>query len=679
MHTFLRMSSAERRLRRWRGASLLAACAKRYRLQRAASEDGFLLIEVMVSVLLVGLIAVATFNGFDVVNRITADQRRHSEAALLAAQSQEQLRSNSATALDALETKPHVYSVTVNGTVFTITQEAKAVSASGSATGCSTNEASTENGANVLISSSVTWALLTKSKRPAVRQASVITPPVGSALEVDVANGASPPLPQPGVTAIASYTPEGGVATNQAEGTTGAAGCIVLTGLASTQATVEIAQKLNWITEGGLLQYPTKTVTIVPNLTTQYKVTYAEGGRIEAAFQYKGSTKFGAATVTGDTFVVTNASIPSGYTKFALGGTGFEYEKGGEEKYKFVAGAYSPNAITAGAGSVKYSKGDLFPFQSSGPWTGYAGDCPNNNIGAESESGGAVVTEGGITKLNIPLSYTALTVYNGTQALKGTVSSTAWPVAITNTECSGYEAPLHSFGSTVRHTQKSNAEGHLTSPFQPFGKATLCLEANGRSYSFPFNNANATGSTVPIYLGEVTNAEKLAARVKEESEAKQAREAEETATKNKRLAEEAETVAKREKEEKEKREAKEAVEAAESAAKIATEKKEDEKWKKQKEKFEITETQRKEKEKAFKTNRENEEKAKKLARENEEKVKREAAEKVEKTAREAAEKAEKTAREAKEATEAINNKAKKEAETTEIGKKEVAVATGACP
>ncbi len=151
-----------------------------------------MLMEVVISALLVGLIVVATFTGFDVVNRVTAEQRRHNEAALLAAQSQEQLRSNPATTLDTLESEPHVYTRTVGGTVFTITQQAQPVNATGTATGCNATETKSKTSTNILITSTVTWPTLKASKRPAVEQSSIITPPTGSALEVDITNGAAP-------------------------------------------------------------------------------------------------------------------------------------------------------------------------------------------------------------------------------------------------------------------------------------------------------------------------------------------------------------------------------------------------------------------------------------------------------------------------------------------------------
>src|SRR4051794_24125472 len=76
--------------------------ALRSRLRESRGEDGFLLVEVLVSAMLVALIVTATFNGLDVANRLTADQRRHDTASILAAQSQEQLRTEPASALNAL-------------------------------------------------------------------------------------------------------------------------------------------------------------------------------------------------------------------------------------------------------------------------------------------------------------------------------------------------------------------------------------------------------------------------------------------------------------------------------------------------------------------------------------------------------------------------------------------------
>jgi len=481
----------------------------------------------MISALLVALIVFATFSGFDTATRVTADQRYHSEAGLLAAQSQEALRSDPATALDALESGAHTYTRTVGPTTYTIIQEAKPLKSTGSSAGCSASE-SAESGANIEIISSVTWPQLVKLKRPAVKQASIITPPVGSSLQVTVTNGASPAIPQPGVTAIASFIPVGSGTTATAEGTTGSAGCITMTGLATTSATVEVLEKPYFVTTAGNLKYPTQEVSIAPNITTPYLVTYAEGGRIQGEFTYKGANpatiEGKPVTVTGDTFVVENPKIPAGNSTFQVGSTKFEYEAGGEQNYQALTGKYEAKAMTATA--PKYLYGDLFPFTQA--WSAYDGDCPKNNVGTEASlPAGVKVTSGTAQPVKVPTSYVLLNVYSGTQAeKKSLVTTSTYPVLITNTSCESYAVPNNAIGRTYKHAQSTNTAGHLEDPFQPFGKATLCVYNGttlpvGRTYKVSYENTTATGTTKNIFIGELSRAENESARkANEEAESK---------------------------------------------------------------------------------------------------------------------------------------------------------------
>ena len=214
------------------------------------------------------------------INRASADQRHHSQASLLASQSQEQLRSDPATALDTLESTPHSYTQTVEGTTYTIKQEAEPVGSSGTTSGCSVSNATAQSGAYIQIASSVTWPQL--GKRAPVRQATLITPPTGSDLEVDVTNGATPPVGVSGVVASAKFTPEEATTSTTIEGTTGIAGCVGFTGIRPTSAIVSIAEKPGFVTPNGALKVPTKEVKIAPNITTHYPVTYNQAGKITA-------------------------------------------------------------------------------------------------------------------------------------------------------------------------------------------------------------------------------------------------------------------------------------------------------------------------------------------------------------------------------------------------------------
>jgi Tfp pilus assembly protein PilV len=630
------------RLEALRPRGIRGAALRRWRELRSGrrGEDGFMLIEVMVSALLVALVVVATFNGFDVATRFTADQRRHDQAVLLAAQSQEQLRSDPATTLDALETSPHTYTATVNNTVYTITQEAKAVAASGNSTGCNVSEASAQSGGNVLITSIVTWALLEKAKRPAVTASSVVTPPVGSAIEVDVTNGGSPEKGVAGVTATAKFIPVEAKSQTSAEATTGAAGCVVLGGLAATTATVEIAEKAGFVTSASWLKWPTKELTIAPNFTTHYPVKYAEAGQIQAEWTYEGKNTFEGKAVQSDTFAVSNAKMLVA-PEFVVGSTAFEYPEAApaEKYYKAVTGTYAsevPAAATPG-GQLRFPKGNLFPFAQE--WLVVAGDCPKNAINAEAESKSEkrVVASGTTLKVQVPLSKVKLEVWKGTQASHPEKDPGVYEVKTTDTECEGVLAPNGSTGAVLTHLQKTEPSGGLQVPFQPFGKASLCLyvPSTKRTYTVTYNNATAKGNTKAIYTGEATEAEVKEKRLAEEAAAKKARE-------------EAEATAKKKREEEE------------PATKKARETKETEErtlWKKQEEKKEITKAQRTEKETAQKKNKEKEE-----AKEAETKKK--------------AEEAEATKKKTEETKETEKRKAAETKEAEEKAKKEVSVASG---
>ena len=509
---------------------LLAAV--RERLHPARGEDGFLLIEVMVSALLVAMIVVATFNGLDAATQLTNDQRRHDEAAILAAQSQEQLRSEPAGALNALVSSPRKYTATVGGTTFTIIQRATNVGSGGKTTGCSVSAAKANTGTNFQVSSTVSWLLQEQAHRPAVTAAGVVTPPTGSAVEVDVTNGLAEGVS--GVTAKATFIPVESGSYDTVEGTTGTEGCVVLTGIQSTKATIEIVEKTGFVTPTGALKVQPKELTIAPNVTTHYAVQYAEAGRIEAHFTYKGATTFEGKEVVGDTFVAANNGGFGVKPEYETGATAFKYEATGEENFlpltaKALSSAlpsqspyiYRPNAWTAA--SSRYPAGDLFPFKSN--WQVYAGDCAANDTGPEAVGEAEPVTSATTDSVNVPMSLTTLSIWEGqSQAKHGEpVSKGYGPVKITNTECESASKPPNASGTAYTHEQKETLPaGRLEEPFQPFGKFSLCLvdSEEKQTYTVSFTNSTAAGSTPNIYLGQRPNAEVSAERAKAQAEMK---------------------------------------------------------------------------------------------------------------------------------------------------------------
>jgi Tfp pilus assembly protein PilV len=458
--------------------------------QAAASQDGDTLIEVLISALLVGLIVVAVLTGFNENEKISQDERAHDQASVLAAQSQEQLRSDPATELDVLASTPHEYTQTVGGTTYKISQSAQFVNGSGEAAGCSSSKGETEAAKYIEVTSTVSWTAL-GTKRAPVTQSSIITPPDGSGLEVDVTNQGSPEAAVSGVSVSS-----GGVLT-----TTGAKGCVIYSAIPATTASFE-AYKLGYVTLNGEHKVFAKEVSIAPNIITHYHVYLGAGGTITAKFAYKGGL------AKGDTFVAFNNKMGVN-PEFEVGSTRFAFNS--EEEYEALTGTttegYAETATTA-VKSPYYPTGDLFPFTTA--WTVYAGDCTENNPAKYGiKPGEAIVPAGANTSTTVPTSYVTLNLYQG--ASGSTPVSTPQEVKVTNLSCTTQtptQVANNASKSNYEHRQMTSAEGHLAVPYQPFGESELCLAYNSGSthstYKYTYKNTTEAGSTLPtIYVGGV--------------------------------------------------------------------------------------------------------------------------------------------------------------------------------
>ena len=452
----------------------------------ARRDDGFALIEVIISAFLLAIIVVGLLTGLEAAGRATADERFHNQAAVLAAQSQEALRSDPASSLDTIQSTPHVYTQTVGNEIFTITEKVTFVNGSNGKTGCSATGGgeAKQSGDYLQITSSVSWPQLLAVKRPEVSQSSVITPPDGSSLEVDVTNGATTPQPVEGATVIA----------NAVQTTTSSAGCVLYASIPATTVSLE-AFKLGYVTRSGEYKVKVKEVSIAPNLTTHHEITLAPGGSIAAEFTYKGKA------AEGDTFVAFNKQM----------GVSPEYEVGSTKittaanaEYEPLASTYALSAQTA-VSSTEYPHGNLFPLESI--WSVYAGDCLANS--PETVTSGAVkatpvtVIGESTVKVTVPTSLVTLNVYTGASPGSPGVLETKepFPIKITNKSC---ETPVavNATKSVYIHEQKVKS-GHLENPYQPFGAYTLCLYNPGTSKTYTLSYAtNKEAEFIEnIYLG----------------------------------------------------------------------------------------------------------------------------------------------------------------------------------
>jgi type II secretory pathway pseudopilin PulG len=427
--------------------------APRRRLAAASSESGITLIEVVISALLVGLIALGTLSGFDSASRASGNERARNQATLLAAKDEERLRSLSVEELTQFGSKT-LPSVTENGTVFTITSAAEYVSGAENKLTCET----TGGAANYIqTTSTVTWPV--PNSHASVTQSSVVDVPTSLTLLVKVWNQNHEG--QAGAT-VKVINPK--TSATDAEETTPASGCVVFGKLPEKEVEVQatVANAVNEAEEP-VVTAPAKEVTLsATQLTGPIEFTLAAPGSIEAAFESNGS----AVGVTGDTFFVTH----TGVTKTLSGGK---------------AGTYTTTSSLTG----------LFPFHSS-PYSVYAGDCAANSptTVASIKEPSAQVEPSLVTRPKVEVPAFNLTVYKGTTTGEG-VLTTATSAKVINTAC-----------SSTAHEVKITSAGLLEQKYQPYAKELqvcvvgLVAGTYYKSTQSGFSNIAKVGTSQSFFL-----------------------------------------------------------------------------------------------------------------------------------------------------------------------------------
>jgi Tfp pilus assembly protein PilV len=163
------------------------------RRSRLAAEDGGLIIEVIVSALLVGMLAVGIFSALDAASARTGAIKSRAIAANVAQADLERLRAMS---LEDVSNRRDIYIKTLDGIPFTVTSRADWVTDSSGSASCSS--ASSAKADYLKISATVSWPAMGGLKPVALT--SVIAPPTGSfasnegSLAVKVADAAGNPV-----------------------------------------------------------------------------------------------------------------------------------------------------------------------------------------------------------------------------------------------------------------------------------------------------------------------------------------------------------------------------------------------------------------------------------------------------------------------------------------------------
>ncbi len=426
----------------WQRSRPAALCALRARLDaaRADGEQGFLLIEVMVSAMLVALIAVGTFSAFDVSGRVTADERAHLQATALAEQDQERLRGLGTEELASLNESK---TVTEQEVEYTVTSKSQFVSDKAGTSSCASAGASADY---YETTSEVTWASL--KNRPKIVETGIVAPPAGGELTVTINDGRGGKVPGMLIS---------GTGPQSFSGTTGSNGCLIFGPLEEGAYTVHATQA-GYVNFNGESDIPEseRALSMTAQTTSNKEWAFNKPGLIKATLETRPTSIGGTAQAMN---VV--ATEPTGLSAW-----------GGYRTLILAANetAYLTSNIT--------SPQTFFPFQ-NGYAKVYAGSCLANDPtkwGIAATEVPKVQVEPGATGIPaksliepamVLLAYTG----SGTSSKGSLVASPEiYITEADGSECSESKMKMKTVASPA------TTKGDLESPGLPFGKYTVCLQ-----------------------------------------------------------------------------------------------------------------------------------------------------------------------------------------------------------
>ncbi len=404
------------------------------------SDDGFALMEVIVSAAVLLIVVLGVLAATDSVTKTAGANKARTVAATLAELDIERLRSLPTSELDKLDQiEALTREVQVETVPYTIKSEAKWVTDStGEEISCAV---APNEGSYMRITSTVTSPVTGKSVKPVVLTSIVAPRPGKGTLTGMVKNAAAQPVTDLGVQAIGP-TP--------ATKLTNSAGCAIFDESEAGSYKLKL-NKAGWVDPDG-------------NTAPEKGATVSAGNLTTVEFAYDRKSSFNVAVKT---------KRPAAGSEVADVSTGVTAAHTG-----LTTGAKLITAAAPGAASFLYDP--MFPFQT--PYQVYSGTCVGNdpskyiaNYFAGRPSSRVQLTPGAPAvsadvlepALDVTMKYTRST---------GTVD---WPGA-TNTSIYGtvYAYPKTAGCSTSRITLGSTTNdgtGKIPNPGLPFGFYDLCV------------------------------------------------------------------------------------------------------------------------------------------------------------------------------------------------------------
>ncbi len=373
------------------------------------AEDGFALIEVLVSALILAIVAAGVMALLQTTTHSAAAERRHAEAYALAQENQARLRSMR---LSALNRYSKFETVTVGDDEFTVESQGVFVNNSnGQPSTCKSGETSADY---VRITSTVSWS---DAGKPVTIQ-SIVSPSNGSldpnhgTLIVTTQNQSGEPVSGVGLSATGA---------GSFSGTTDSTGCAYFTDLPSGSYTVT-PSGTGLVDKNGNAPKAESTSVIAGGSAT-LPLVYDHEAKIPIAFKYRSSTGTFEPATGDSVFVYNQIMVPAGKAYWTTGKT---------RQHEFLVAP-------------------VFPYSS--PVTLYPGVCEKNNPGIGAGQANITLKAGTTYSPTVELQEPALevTVKNGSTAITGA------KVKITDEVCTDAEA------KSVIREYTTEAQGHQSS------------------------------------------------------------------------------------------------------------------------------------------------------------------------------------------------------------------------
>jgi Tfp pilus assembly protein PilV len=423
------------------------------RLRR--EEDGFALLEVIVSAALLAVMVIAVFTTFDVVNRVSGQEKARAVAGSLAQREVELMRAMPAATLAQIANTPQTPATkTVDDIDYKITRDAVWLARGNDAASCNSDS----DAADYMKVVSTVSAPASMGIKP-VTLTSVIAPPAGSfgadkgSLAIMVQNAATDG--QPGVNVTLTGP---GVTTSR---TTDSTGCAFFGEQATGDYTVTLS-KVGMVDPSGNAT-PSKAETIAPEATTTDTFQYDAAATRTARFKTQKVDSAGA---------IQNSLVDAKWTSVMFA----------------PSGSFAPRPFTAGTAQSTITGTNLFPFTSA--YAVYAGNCTGARPADAPALSPRPAVPTGTLATDTSDAIVLMPVVNVTALKNATGTAVASPATIKLTAKSGNCTGTFTLpGKTDATTGRLSVDG---AGAMPFGTYDICVD-DGLNHKYTGTVAGGTG------------------------------------------------------------------------------------------------------------------------------------------------------------------------------------------